>query len=44
MRWRKQGEAFVCADWTPDLIEDRNERLGWMMRNRLPWRGHAPSG
>lgn len=37
MRWTKRGEAFVCDDWTPDLVEDRNERLGWMMRNRLPW-------
>lgn len=37
MRWTKRGEAFVCESWTPDLVEDRNERLGWMMRNRIPW-------
>jgi hypothetical protein len=37
MRWKRRGEAFVCESWTPDLIEDRDERLGWMMRHRLPW-------
>jgi hypothetical protein len=37
LRWAKKGEAFVCESWTPDLIEDRNERLGWMMRNNIPW-------
>jgi len=40
MRWTKKGEAFVCESWTPDLIEDRNERLGWMMRNHVPWSMH----
>jgi hypothetical protein len=40
MRWTKRGEAFICESWTPDLIEDRNERLGWMMRNRVPWSMH----
>jgi hypothetical protein len=37
MRWSRKGEAFVCESWTPDLIADRDERLGWMMRHRLPW-------
>lgn len=37
MRWTKKGDAFVCESWTPDLVEDRNERLGWLMRNNLPW-------
>jgi hypothetical protein len=37
VRWAKRGEAFVCESLTPNLVEDRNERLGWMMRNRLPW-------
>lgn len=37
MRWSKKGEAYVCESWTPDLIDDRNERLAWLMRNRLPW-------
>lgn len=37
LKWSKSGEAFICESWTPDLIEDRNERLGWMMRNGLPW-------
>lgn len=37
MRWKRQGDAFVCESWTPNLVEDRNERLGWMMRHRLPW-------
>jgi hypothetical protein len=37
VRWSKKGEAYVCEDWTPDLIGERNERLAWMMRNGLPW-------
>lgn len=37
MRWTKRGEAFVCESWTPDLVADRDERLGWMMRHCLPW-------
>lgn len=37
MRWTKRGEAFVCESWTPDLVNDRNERHGWMMRNGIPW-------
>jgi hypothetical protein len=37
MRWSRKGEAFVCESWTPDLIADRDERLGWMMRHGLPW-------
>jgi hypothetical protein len=37
MRWSRKGEAFVCESWTPDLIADRDERLGWMMRHSIPW-------
>lgn len=37
MRWSRKGEAFVCESWTPDLVGDRNERHGWMIKHRLPW-------
>lgn len=40
MRWKKQGEAYVCEDFTPDVVAERNERLAWMMRNRIPWSMH----
>jgi hypothetical protein len=40
MKWSRKGDAFVCESWTPDRIADRDDRLAWMMRHRLPWSLH----
>lgn len=37
MRWKRDGDAFIVDELTPDLIADRNERLAWMMRLGRPW-------
>jgi hypothetical protein len=37
LAWRRRGEAFVCESWTPDLLADRDERIGWMAERGIPW-------
>lgn len=37
MRWlRRKAESFIVEDgnWTPELLEDRNERLEWLIRHQ----------
>lgn len=37
LRWKRDGSAFICDDWTPDKVAERNEQLAWLMQHRRPW-------
>jgi hypothetical protein len=37
-KWVRDGGGLLLADAKPDTVEDRNERLAWLMRNRRPWK------
>ena len=30
--------SVLVDDWTPDTLQERNERIGWAMRNNQDWR------
>lgn len=37
-KWVRDGGGLLLAGTKPDTVEDRNERLAWLMRNRRPWK------
>jgi hypothetical protein len=37
-KWTRDGGGLLLTDTKPDTVEDRNERLAWLIRNSRPWK------